>query len=284
MYELGLHIGPRCGLTGIDAGSSGALRDAGVRLLSLDLRILLDGNFRPRHGDHTPLPELRASGLEVRRIEAPDELLMPGALREQEVESILRFCGAAGIGGMVLSAPGFFRPFAAETDFEALCNALGRLAACGRENGARLLLKNSPGDRYEKLARMVRTVDAAALVLCLDTGNAHLSGSVPEQYFLAGGRLAGMSLGDHLRGDKARMQPGYGDIPWAGLGRLLEEHPGLLELYVDAPFAGAATVGTVMDEVRALLEGRVYTSPAGGVIGKDPFTGRLMIRYSKSKR
>lgn len=271
MADSGFHVGVGCGLKQLDENTLEQLAEAGVTRLSADAGL-------PQMADAGALAgRLTAHGLRIYSI-----CYNENVADAPKLEKALAAAQALGAQSLVVSVVGAFVPMAPADEAERAEAALRRTAQLAKDAGAALLVQNRQGDKMEKLVRMMDALEGAAGI-CLDVGLAQQmggdqrAGSAMEHYHLAGKHLAQMYLADYAYKEKERRQPGYGNVPWVGLGELLARRGRPLPLFIRAPFLGGAGPDVVLCETEALLAGRVYTRPDGGLIGKNNETGRIII-------
>jgi sugar phosphate isomerase/epimerase len=121
---------------------------------------------------------------------------------------------------------------------EALARGLLRLAVHARGTGVTLCVENmppgvSPGSRMSDLVSLVKEVDRPELALALDTGHAHISGTVAGETLSAGNGLRTTHVHDNDARQDVHLPPGLGSIDWgewvASLDTIEYRGPILLE-------------------------------------------------------
>lgn len=181
---------------------------------------------------------------------SPDERHRKRCLEIYEGEGKL----AADLGGpMVVVHPSAWNPGmkmmsreevekASEPRWPRLDDFMRRLAEVGSRLGVTYLIENQPmncplGHDAARLARAVTGVGSPHVKMCLDTGHAHMTGSVAQALRETRDALAYLHVHDNdAKVDDHRM-PGDGTIDWASvaatLGELKIDCPRMLEVFYD---------------------------------------------------
>ena len=275
-YEYALPTGQRLA----------ALADAGITAIGLPWEHLVGRDGMERHTLDALRRDMAAAGVSLATVEAPS-----GTYDEEMCELIRGLIGVAGTCGariVTLCTGGACMPGAPSDYFDVLLRVLRELLPEARRAGITLALRKEydpmrhASDRSEKLVRAVQACGDAAVRLCMDVGLSNLHRSALENFHLMQPWLVQVNLSDSRDGMCDRLQPGYGNAPWDALGRLLAARPDIRLFLACRHFDGAA-LPVVQAETRALLEGRVYTRPDGGWIGRQEPAGRLLIRPSRNE-
>lgn len=236
-----------------------------------------DGNALP--GFEALLERIASRGMALETLEGP-EGFYDGEMREV-VRRLIALAGAAGVKTVTLTTATACTMGAPETYFPLLREILDDLLAHAARAGVTLALRNGffpkeGADRAEGLARMAEELSGAPFGLCLDTGVSNLRRAVLEEFYLMRPYLRQINLSDSIGGVCDRLQPGYGDAPWHGLALALDGMEQEVPLFLACRFFDGAPAAEAARETRALLDGRVYTRPDGGVIGRAHYTGRIL--------
>jgi len=106
---------------------------------------------------------------------------------------------------------------------ERLANNVAPLVVTTEAEGVTLALENLPheGERAELMAKVVRLADTARLVVCLDTGHAHLAEGVAAAVKAAGEVIGHIHIHDNNGQGDQHWLPGMGTINWKDLAPLL---------------------------------------------------------------
>ena len=156
---------------------------------------------------------------------------------------------------------------------------VGEYVLKAREHGLRALV-SAPELTAHGLARLLSHVEG--LYACVDISRSHAQGHALEDFFLLRNWVGALYLSDNGGpGDETgSCQPGYGTVPWRGLGKAILEMAVQPSLYINAPPYDApgrrGTPELAVLECQAVLEGRSLISPAGGYSGKG-CDGRILM-------
>ncbi|MFO0973149.1 MAG: sugar phosphate isomerase/epimerase family protein [Phycisphaerae bacterium] len=136
-----------------------------------------------------------------------------------------------------------------EACFAALRRSFADLARIGESTQVRFAFENLPTPYAvgADVARLVREVTAAAsphIVFLLDTGHAHITGTVPDAIRAAGGQLRYTHVHDNDGVNDLHLLPGRGSIDWDATARALHEvcYSGVFLLEVFEPLAELPTL------------------------------------------
>lgn len=137
---------------------------------------------------------------------------------------------------MVSSPP---TPEALEFRYKPMMKSMEDLARLGEQLGVTYLVENLPpafafGNDPAQLASMIRKVDSSHLRMCLDTGHAHMTGSVAAAVAACADVIDYLHVSDNNSLLDAHQTPGEGTIAWQDVGLELAKLgpiPAMLELF-----------------------------------------------------
>lgn len=304
MFDIGVFINEeRLILT--DKGIS-ALKRQGVNKIGLAWELLIS-----REGDENPRFKEIAEGLhgscmDIYTVTTPRGWgNQPFSITNQDegqrdvllnwMQKLIRIAGQSGARIIPVYTSGACLPYSEEKCTKAALDFIGQLVPCAEDAGVKLALVNSyyalgenDGqvscevrfliDSAQRLYDLAAEIKSPHVGICFDTGVSNMKRTALEDMHLLKDYIIHFYLSDTMKKQKNMLQPGYGNVPWVGLGRIIKEMNYTFPVFVNAPSYGGADFSKVITETQALLDGKVYTRPDGGIIGKDQVSGRIIIR------
>ena len=178
---------------------------------------------------------------------------------------------------------------------EAVMTLATMQAKCQQE-GIRLVITNRrtyQPEQFiaaEKLRRLSQQVGCG---IAFDPGFSHAYGKGLEDFFDIHEQITFLLMNDNYGIDVARWpvghpdfdptilpddfrQPGYGTVPYPAVGEAMRQYGMDIPMLMNGMRHQNATLDTVIKETRRLLAGKVFINPAGGQIGRDWHTDRIL--------
>lgn len=160
-----------------------------------------------------------------------------------------------------------------------------------------ILLSNRREPNYGPpiiIEKIVRLCKSTGVYLALDVGAAHFHGSLLEAFYdvktvlrtillndYGGTRLNRLPADDSYSETRVaiadHLQIGYGTAATVRIAELSNAWFPQIPMYINGMRHENASFAQVLLETQVLMAGRVHVSPAGGLIGRNSHTGRILI-------
>lgn len=281
------------GIKSVFAGFSCIMREDLSRENILELRELLEKDGLHAATSHPPYGSYNQAYSLIRQ--SASDL-------EREIlwmkEYIIR-CGLLGMKAIPLHTSGAMLPQSEEWVIKCAQRYIRQLLPIAEKAGVILAIENTnhakpqkfyPGmvtegqldrnrwdfDDTEKILDFVHEFQSPFVRICYDVGHSHLLGRMWTDLEAFWSDIVMFHLHDNAGvGDDAHLQPGYGNLNWNALFEKIKESKENAVLYVEAS-PRFKDLGLMMEELRALAEGRVSVKE-GGFLKKDEDTGKIVI-------
>lgn len=183
------------------------------------VRIANDAGFRidSIHAEHGALLDLSS----------PDESLRRAAIEKYRHEAA--FCAQVG-GSLMVVHPSI--PAGEDGDiltrWSQLRRSMDELEAIGSAHAVIVCIENMPpthaiGSDVAELVQVIRTAGLEHVAFCLDTGHAHMAGSVVDAVRIAGSDIRYIHATDNDGHVDQHLLPFMGSTPWDLLNQALED-------------------------------------------------------------
>ena len=215
------------------------------------------------------------------------------------MKKLIEIAGEAGMKTVPVYTSGACLPYSETWRVDSALDFITQLLPYTENSGVRLAIVNaqytveeSPDtsvretyrsdfwsiDSIPRLHDFIAQIHSPNVGICFDTGISNRNGTVLEDMFTIKDSILHFYLNDTATRQEKPVQPGYGTVPWVGLGRIIKEMGYDIPLFVNAAVSSNVDYSKIITETKALLNGNVYTRPDGGRIGKDRDTGRILVK------
>jgi sugar phosphate isomerase/epimerase len=220
-----------------------------------DLAGWLAGNNLALHSIHSPTTR---DFLSNRESGVPLSICDPERLRRQEavdeikraldlVEHIpFRYC---------IQHVARHRDLPDERKWDAAFSSLEHLSLFARARGVTLAIENTPGEMATplNLKNFLEQTRLTSVRICLDTGHAHLDGSVPAALEIVRDFVVTTHVHDNRGERDDHLLPYEGTIDWSGtLAALPPETPVVMELKEPAAAAGSVEIQAFAETLKGV--------------------------------
>lgn len=236
---------------------------------------------------------LRAKLAGKARVCLYDSGLAADACSEAEIDQAISDAQALLAQTLMLSAGGSCDRGRDEREAAA---AMAEIQRKCREKGMGVALTNRRAYRPEipvEAEKLLRLCRQTGCEIAFDSGFSHAYGRCLEDFHDLHERIAFLLMNDNYGKEVACWpvghsdfdptilpddfrQPGYGTAPYPALGEAMRQYGMEIPLLINGMRHQNAALEVVMRETRRLLAGKVFINPAGGKIGRDWHTDRML--------